>query len=914
MQFYANSQGQLLAAHSVMVARVARQLATQSYAADRGDNQALSASTIGKLAYWAGLLHDIGKLDPHFQSYIQDLVAKQDVRQSTDTNAWSVEEGVQIEMPSTATEAPKGSFGHPRHQEVSWWLFRLFCTSDGFRQAIGAQSKETSRIDYVAYAIYWHHAKPLRSADESQHWSQASSIGRALAAHGWGLEQAYAALKQLLAAMAQWEKLPALSDAPAHISGVGTPGFKPYYADAGEKAADAIQREAYQTAIRACVVSADRIVSRLSAAQLMEHLQCNTLPAWDTATESKAAAPKVYAEINAMVVRYAEQFEGSRTDAQTQAAIQLCTLAQRKGIAVLQGPAGSGKSKVFLHTLALCAQSAGAAAPRIFVLVPRTAIGEGLFEELVYEYQVRTRVELLLGHVQRWSTGDGQVIDTPEAQQGSGDLVITTIDQLCKSMLSHERLDWISELARSHVVFDEFHELFDIPGISLMFREVMHLRASSQGATLLVSATPNPYLLAQLHISAKSTVAMPALHSHPYTLTLQQWPGSVYQGAEHTQQNPWLGQTAFAEGAFVISNTATLAQACSVARHRAGSNVICFHSRYTPHDKQGLLQRVMATYGKQAPAAQRPVLISGPIVQASLNISTQELHTEATTAENFLQRVGRCNRFGEHQHAHIHYCWANSEKTGALANASQLKNLYQAQRTAAFTHYLRQQLPAQDEVTLEQLYTLYAQFHQTPEAANAYAGDQEQVLEGSRKLFEQDTFDPVRLPAALKAKSKTKKGDRLASRSLRARSYFVLPVKLQFHRDQFTAMQLLWASDWPPTQLMTDPLNFRSDEEENTYRAWTQKPLDVLDSVRLNVPAPPLKKLGTQASKHKRWEGLRYQALHRDHPVVISSTTPHEASYYYLQLDNLLIGLVQAKHLRSATGWDFLQLFKTTSV
>ena len=84
--------------------------------------------------------------------------------------------------------------------------------------------------------------------------------------------------------------------------------------------------------------------------------------------------------------------------------------------------------------------------------------------------------------------------------------------------------------------------------------------------------------------------------------------------------------------------------------------------------------------------------------------------------------------------------------------------------------------------------------------------------------------------------------------------------------------------------------------------------------MRLNVPAPPLKKLGTQASKHKRWEGLRYQALHRDHPVVISSTTPHEASYYYLQLDNLLIGLVQAKRLRSATGWDFLQLFKTTSV
>lgn len=901
---YANAQGQLLAAHSVLVGRLAQALAARIYT-ERGDAAGLAPQLIGRLAYWAGLLHDVGKLDPYFQHYMQGLVQQA----PSPGEAWSPEDGVQI-PPADALPKTAGGFAHLRHQEVSWLLCRLFLDTEGFRQAIGVQAADTagtSRMDYVEYAIYWHHAQPLRNDRERGHYQSAENMVDALAANGWSLAQAQQALQQLLVAMGQWEPLPAISGVATRVAGLGTPRFKHHYAK-DMPVQLALQHEAYKTAIRACVVSADRMVSRLSAAQLMVHLQQGTLPSGPAALAAGQPPLPVYQEIERMVAHYAQTCPGSRTDAQHQAARQLSAQALRQGMAVLQGPAGSGKSKVFLQALALCAQTAKGA-QRILVFVPRTAIGEGLFDELIHTYRVRSRVELLLGTAQRWSAGDGQVIDTPQAQQGSGDLVITTIDQLCKTMLCHERLDWITELACSHVVFDEFHELADIPGISLLFREVMRLRTISQGVSLLVSATPNPYLLQQIAPGLRASVALPALHSYPYTLLQQPWPAEVYRGAEHTQDIPWMAQTELVPGAFVISNTAALAQACSVARHRAGQSVVCFHSRYTPHDKQALLQRVMTMYGKQAPdATARPVLVSGPIVQASLNISTTQLHTEATTAENFLQRVGRCNRFGEAPHAHIHYCWAVHAPSGALANARLLGKLYQGQRTAAFTSFMRQQLPPQAQVTQQQLYALYTQFHQTDAARSAYAADEAQVLDDSRKLFQNHTFDPVRLPVARQASNKAQKGQRLASRSLRGRSYFVLPVKLHFQRDALVAMQLQWGPQLAADQLMTDPLNLRDLMEQSLYQGWSQKASSVLDWVRLKVPERELKKVAAQAKKQQTWEGLRYQALHRDHPVLISSSQPHEESFYYLQIDDLLIGLVHARRLRNAAGWDFLRL------
>lgn len=66
-EIYANAQGQSLAAHSVLVARVAQRLAQQTYQLRDADN-ALDASLIAAMARWAGLLHDIGKLEPFFST------------------------------------------------------------------------------------------------------------------------------------------------------------------------------------------------------------------------------------------------------------------------------------------------------------------------------------------------------------------------------------------------------------------------------------------------------------------------------------------------------------------------------------------------------------------------------------------------------------------------------------------------------------------------------------------------------------------------------------------------------------------------------------------------------------------------------------------------------------------------------
>jgi CRISPR-associated endonuclease/helicase Cas3 len=577
-------------------------------------------------------------------------------------------------------------------------------------------------------------------------------------------------------------------------------------------------------------------------------------------------------------------------------------------VACLQGPAGCGKTKIALQYLTALGQN-----KRVFVFVPRTAIGESLFHELVDNYGISAGVEFLSGTKKLFSrrTPSGfEKIETPEHLQGTGNLVITTIDQLCKTMLSHQKIDLITQLADSHVIFDEFHELVELPGIVLLFLEVMRLRQFSGTGTLLVSATPNPQLLAQLKVTPRAVVKVASFNTKPLAIHLTPWNAQVYAGGDKAEPHPfYAGGMALENGAFVICNTATVAQQASVAYRISGRNAICFHSKFTPKDKSALLGRILQLFGSQSVVSDE-VLIAGPIVQASLNISTRTMHTEMCHGENALQRIGRVNRFGTVDAAAIHFYYAlgaPEPKTGAasLANSAALSSMHQRHRTNAFYRFLARKHAVElhaDQccvLSLGQLYAWYDEFHGSPETKAAYELDFQSILRASVKVFADNDFDPVQYPSFAKAKTGAVK---LARNSLRGRSYYILPLALRLASAGSKGdLALLWDQMSDTNHLLTDELRASGFDENvrNKYFTWSKgatKP-GVLSPLITGSGVDLLKAMTKTTKSFKAWPQLRGKAVVRESPILVCRQKYDDDNLYYFEYAALKVGLIKAAHL-----------------
>jgi CRISPR-associated endonuclease/helicase Cas3 len=869
---YANTQLQRLDQHLFAVGYVAEKLYAKFYP----DETAMCSA-----AFIAGCLHDLGKIDPQFQQWVIKDKNKN----------YEAEDGQHIDEKAFSFEK------HPRHNEISVLLYALLDDPN-----LKALNKEIKRR--IKHAVYWHHAKPFRPKGGFELLGDvykklnASLKGEAtslvldsvseLINKVCNIDILYGALatSRLRSCL-----LPEIDhDKIYDIEDICLPKYKEYEANETIKEFKSQSKNnAINNQLRACLITADRWVSSMLAEELSLAIKDRLLDEFLLDKfEQNNFLPE--SSISMHIEHCLRGFtDDERSKKQSDVAKKLADNFDH--IAVLAGAAGCGKTKIALEWAKL------RNVQQILWICPRVQICQGLFTELRASenpYLPDATIEI---HTGEFKCTNSYSNITREEDYLTGDIVITTIDQLLSSVISHTKADRLLNYLGVHVVFDEYHEYINMPGFNLLFSELLASRENLAGGvnTLLVSATPHyHYLTTMIGIDQNyDLVEMSSFNKCRY-----QFQFIEYDEADTSDKNPLYCQQP--DNTFVISNTATTAQK-SFIQNQQSESAILLHSKYKKSDKQSLFQQVFESFSKDGNQIYS-LLRSGPIVQASLNISSDHMVTEITHAENCLQRLGRLDRFGRNTNGINQYKLAVPialNSGGSLARFLCSSN--QLSSTKAWLAYLQEATGYGEKILdLFAIYKIYKEFYADNASLKLLEADLIAALKRSATLITDKVAEPQTIAPSKKNASKRAK---ISKSSLRGDSRFVQMAVCDVSEFNDIVIENRYAYDIPTNE------NEEVDNlTESLERLRNYGLLDYLAQKhgRMDESSPVN---GIPASKMlARKSVLEGYARDADYPLFLSYTpnaldeklgerTSHPEAIYYVITNKQPIGSMSLKHL-----------------
>lgn len=755
----ANTHNQPLSHHLFAVGYIAYYLL---------EKMGIKDSKLKQSAFISGILHDIGKIDPHFQDWVHKKSSKQLINNMPD-------DGVHIEEPK------KFSFEyHPRHHEISWLL----------SEALLRESQELSKEQrfQIAHGIYWHHTKPFRKEDKFTDGDKIFAVFNA----SLGLHhindvycQAKAVLSDITVLANQYNCSNLIPNWTSYfeVTDNNLPKYKKYdnILDDLERYKKDVRYNALNNLIRSALISSDRLVSSCSSDDLDEYISEGSLKELiDNILQEDESI--LLNEIGLCLEGFKEKYPSHNQNClQSETAQKLADLQkiakinELSNVAVLQGPAGCGKTKISLEWALLTE------AKKIIWVCPRVQVCLGLLNDLTAaDYLPNCNIELFTGEYKKILSQGISFDDAPDTEEDayfSGDIIITTIDQIVNTVITHQKVTALYDLMQSHIIFDEFHELIHMPAFNLLFAELIEAKKQKgeQANTLLVSATPHYFFLNHfLDILNEDIITIDSFNYSRYQIEFQTYD-------EKEVLSPLISEPQ-SNNTFIICNTAQEAQ-LGYLKHHAVENSILLHSKYTKQDKSYWFNQVFESF-KRGGNQRFDVLRSGPIVQASLNISCNRMLTELTSPENWLQRLGRLDRFGINSNINVYTTVLpeSIDKNGKQTShcARFLNQLCIWQTTKAWLIFLQDKLSHHSEVTINQLYQYYREFYAIPASQKAIKEDLIKALKKSVDLINEKIIDPISIPKKLKNSETIVK---ISSNSLRGDNRFVQMAVCRVTRD-----------------------------------------------------------------------------------------------------------------------------------
>ncbi|HGJ5866879.1 CRISPR-associated helicase Cas3' [Arsenophonus nasoniae] len=869
-EHYANTQLLPLAEHSFAVGYIAQQLFNQLV--DNNEHRNLA-----KVAYLAGCLHDIGKLDLLFQQWVKKGKQKD-----------PTEDGQHIDVKFTFEK-------HPRHNEISLLIFNVL-----EQQITGLYNHQKENLHHV---IYWHHAKPYRPNGDFDSLTKAYSyLLKNITAEQFEklINDTLSLLKQIVKLSKNYNNVhdieknlnlsfdytPALRENFEYqIKDKEFPKFKRYETTdsvAIDKLKQNINKNAHHNLLRACVISADRLISQLTASDLLDYVHQQRLD------ELLIDSQEMLSNLPSHLTQIATKFPTSeRSQKQLEIAQKLADLPD---IAVLAGPAGCGKTQIALQWAKL------KDAKQIIWVCPRVQICQGIFQELIDTYLPDAKIEIYTSEF-KYTNSWGEATD--EQAYFSGDVVVTTIDQILNSIVTHTKVNSLLPFMGSHVVFDEYHEYMTMEIFNLLFAELIankRMREKYNKNTLLVSATP-PYLYLRdiIGLHENDVIEMASFNQSNYQINF------IEYNDESIDDNPFYKK--YSDNTFVISNTAQTAQ-LSFIHQKNNENALLFHSKFKRSDKKYWFNQVYESFKKQG-SGKYDVLRSGPIVQASLNISCDFMLSEMTSPENLLQRIGRLNRFGENQQGNIiKIAITPSVKQGKCIGKSAyfLNRLNSLQTSKAWYEYLQDKL-ANQQFKLTQLYQLHKTFYSSTNGIKSATADLAKALQNSIMLTNSKVTEPTKI-----VKTKTpQRNAKMSKTSLRGDSRFIQLAVLDINDYQQPKFENFYAYQ-PPLDDTTEFDNLT----ESLTAIKDSGLLDFIAQKHGNIDKThPVK--GIPAKKNQaRCKVLENYSRDAEYPLYLSyieddlnkvgdTSVRHPEAIYYATCDKQPIGTISLQKLQILT-------------